>query len=431
MGPNQLRTCVCVCVCVCNISMSPAKEKQAPQIAVDSSSQCTKLPTSWRWQHWVRHSTGGLDSLTNRNPAHGQRLADGQAGQQNLGPPPQGLALIFIPTGGDPSLLDPLPSSPGPLPPSPLPPPLKQVPAPPPPPPPPPPPNPASQGACAPQPRGCQRSWGPRRATHGSVCTGDPPPSSAPVDPAVAEDRPPCLQPRGGGSHPPTRRVGPVGVGPCLLGTRGQGFFRIIKNQGGGVPLPQNPLPPSPDQSDHRGKKRNLQSGKSGQAIFGTPSFGSKPPSPLPPPPPPRSKEALHGVRSVPGVWRTSGGVCLMCSAQTAQRTGAVHKVPCALCTPHSVLCLAPPPPPARVSMCRPRQRVGCGAPHCATRRCPRAAARHCPSAHPPFVLKPGRVHGHEQVMYINGQSARSTGGLCSGAQCLLHHVLLSPKGVH
>ena len=35
------------------------------------------------------------------------------------------------------------------------------------------------------------------------------------------------------------------------------GFFRIIKNQGGG--LPQNPLPPSPDQSDHRGKKRNLQ----------------------------------------------------------------------------------------------------------------------------------------------------------------------------
>ena len=27
-----------------------------------------------------------------------------------------------------------------------------------------------------------------------------------------------------------------------------QGFFRIIKNQGGGGPLPQNPLPPSPDQ---------------------------------------------------------------------------------------------------------------------------------------------------------------------------------------
>ena len=66
-------------------------------------------------------------------------------------------------------------------------------------------------------------------------------------------------------------------------------FFRIIKNQRGGGPLPQNPLPPSPDQSDHRGKKRNLQEGKSGQAIFGTPSFGSKTPSP----PPPCSKEAL------------------------------------------------------------------------------------------------------------------------------------------
>ena len=74
--------------------------------------------------------------------------------------------------------------------------------------------------------------------------------------------------------------------------TRPQGFFRIIKNQGGGGPLPQNPLPPSPDQSDHRGKKRNLQKGKSGQAIFGTPNFVSKTPFP---PPPPCSKEALPG----------------------------------------------------------------------------------------------------------------------------------------
>ena len=57
-----------------------------------------------------------------------------------------------------------------------------------------------------------------------------------------------------------------------------------LKTKGGG-PLPQNPLPPSPDQSDHSGKKRNLQQGKSGQAIFGTPSFGSKTPSPPPPPP--------------------------------------------------------------------------------------------------------------------------------------------------
>ena len=42
--------------------------------------------------------------------------------------------------------------------------------------------------------------------------------------------------------------------------TRGyvQGFFRIIKNQGGD-PSPKTPSPPSPHQSDHRGRKRNLQ----------------------------------------------------------------------------------------------------------------------------------------------------------------------------
>ena len=66
------------------------------------------------------------------------------------------------------------------------------------------------------------------------------------------------------------------------MGTYGQGFFTITKNKRGGG-LPQSPLPPSLDQSDHRGKKRNLQKVKSGQAIFGTPSFGSKTPSPLPP----------------------------------------------------------------------------------------------------------------------------------------------------
>ena len=69
-----------------------------------------------------------------------------------------------------------------------------------------------------------------------------------------------------------------------------QGFFRIIKNQGGGGPPPQPP--PPPDQSDHSGKKRNLQKGKSGQAIFGTPSFGSKAPSPPPPLPPPLLKRS-------------------------------------------------------------------------------------------------------------------------------------------
>ena len=40
------------------------------------------------------------------------------------------------------------------------------------------------------------------------------------------------------------------------------------------------PPPPPPDQSDHRGKKRNLQQGKSGQAIFGTQFFGSQTPPP-------------------------------------------------------------------------------------------------------------------------------------------------------
>ena len=69
---------------------------------------------------------------------------------------------------------------------------------------------------------------------------------------------------------------------------RGQGFFS----------LPQNPLPPSPDQSDHSGEKRNLQLGKSGQAIFGTPSFGSKTPSPPPPLPPPAQKKPWAGARA-------------------------------------------------------------------------------------------------------------------------------------
>ena len=60
-----------------------------------------------------------------------------------------------------------------------------------------------------------------------------------------------------------------------------------------GVPPPHWTRPP-PDQSDHRGKTRNLQSGKSGGAIVGTQTFGPVPPPPpllmLPcPPPPPHS----------------------------------------------------------------------------------------------------------------------------------------------
>ena len=53
-------------------------------------------------------------------------------------------------------------------------------------------------------------------------------------------------------------------------------LFRIIKGR-----APKPPCPPSPDQIDHRGKKRNLQQGTSGQAIFGAQSFGSQPPPPL------------------------------------------------------------------------------------------------------------------------------------------------------
>ena len=41
---------------------------------------------------------------------------------------------------------------------------------------------------------------------------------------------------------------------------------------------PPPPGPPPPNQSDHRGKKRNLQLGKSGWAIFGTQTFGTPPP---------------------------------------------------------------------------------------------------------------------------------------------------------
>ena len=56
-----------------------------------------------------------------------------------------------------------------------------------------------------------------------------------------------------------------------------QGSIRMAVHhttRGGGVPLPPSP----PDQSDHRGKKRNLPLGESCQAIFGTQTFGSQTP---------------------------------------------------------------------------------------------------------------------------------------------------------
>ena len=46
------------------------------------------------------------------------------------------------------------------------------------------------------------------------------------------------------------------------------------------IPKAPNPLPQPSDQSDHRGKKQNLQKGKSGWAIFGTQNFGPQTPPP-------------------------------------------------------------------------------------------------------------------------------------------------------
>ena len=77
-----------------------------------------------------------------------------------------------------------------------------------------------------------------------------------------------------------------------------EGVFGIIKNQ----------RPPPPDQSDPREKKRNLQKGKSGPAIFGTHIFGSQTPSPPSPspaqktpcPPPPPALTLSHTVPRSP-----------------------------------------------------------------------------------------------------------------------------------
>ena len=47
---------------------------------------------------------------------------------------------------------------------------------------------------------------------------------------------------------------------------------------------PPPPRPPPPDQSDHRGKQRNLKSGKSSWAILVHKRLGPRPPPPSPPP---------------------------------------------------------------------------------------------------------------------------------------------------
>ena len=54
----------------------------------------------------------------------------------------------------------------------------------------------------------------------------------------------------------------------------------VHRRRRGGTP--RTP-PPLPDQRDHRGKQRNLQSGKSDQAIFGTQTFRSQTPPPRSP----------------------------------------------------------------------------------------------------------------------------------------------------
>ena len=67
------------------------------------------------------------------------------------------------------------------------------------------------------------------------------------------------------------------------------------------MPPPPPLWTPPPNQNDHRGKKRNLQQGKSGRAIFGAPLLGPIPPLPFPPflcssslPLPPPSSLLIH-----------------------------------------------------------------------------------------------------------------------------------------
>ena len=72
---------------------------------------------------------------------------------------------------------------------------------------------------------------------------------------------------------------------------------------GGGYPLD----PPRPDQSDHRGKNRNLQQGKRCRVIFGTQISGSTPIPPL---------LILPCGGGGGGLWRGSGQplACALCA---------------------------------------------------------------------------------------------------------------------
>ena len=88
--------------------------------------------------------------------------------------------------------------------------------------------------------------------------------------------------------------------GPAkALGSPRQVLEWLYTVGGGGVPPPGPPSPP-PDQSDHRGKKRNLQKGKSDRAVFGTQTFGSQ----TPPPPPSLPSNTSLGSPTVIFFWR-------------------------------------------------------------------------------------------------------------------------------
>ena len=96
--------------------------------------------------------------------------------------------------------------------------------------------------------------------------------------------------------------------GPAALVT--PSCATVERGKGGwGVPPPP-PWTPAPDQSDHRGKKRNLPLGKSGRAIFGAPTSGSQ----TRPPPPPPSNTSLglsrRGTSELPRRADHLGCVC-------------------------------------------------------------------------------------------------------------------------
>ena len=123
---------------------------------------------------------------------------------------------------------------------------------------------PAFAPPCAP---GIQKKTTARKAPKKAFPLGTPPPPCP---------SPPRVHP------PPPRTWGGAGCQGVAVGrkVRGRDVLEWPHTiEGGGVtpPPPWTPSPPS-DQSDCRGKKRNLQKGQSSWAIFGTQAFGSQTP---------------------------------------------------------------------------------------------------------------------------------------------------------